>query len=154
VNLWTNYITVILIQITILMLVAHERRAIERITVNRVIKSAVVGIVLGSAFDVLVGQHLGFFSYTFHLTPVFLIVNGVLSYGTWLLTEQLIETDNFISFCAWNLLVAIVYESANFLFPVWSWTLEVGHVYAQIGVIVAIYLIPSILSRPILYRLG
>lgn len=136
---WTNFLVVICMQLLFFLFLAHKKRAFKQITLGLLVKSVVLGAVFGIAFDLLVGKYLGIFSYALHFDTLFLIINGVLSYGLWVLTVQLLQSERFLSFCAWTIAIGLVYEVTNRFYPVWSWTFSGSFLYQESVVILAAY---------------
>jgi hypothetical protein len=136
---WSNFIVVICAQLVIFLFLAYKKKATLKIRPRIVLKSIAVGTVFGIAFDVVVGKYLGIFNYVLHFDPLFLIINGALSYGLWILTIQLLQSERFISFCTWSIGIGLVYEIVNYFYPVWIWTFGGSFLYQESLVIFIAY---------------
>jgi hypothetical protein len=136
---WGNFVVVVCAQFLVFLLLAYKKRAAQKITPRLVVINSAVGLVFGIALDLFAGKYLGNFSYALHFDPVFLIINGLLSYGLWILTLQLLRQNTFLSFYAWTVSVGFVYEVANYFYPVWSWTFGGGFWYQESIVVIVVY---------------
>ena len=138
-NPWIDFFAVIGIQLLFFLFLAYEKKAVKKITLPLIIKSIIVGVIFGIAFDLVAGKYLGIFRYALHFDPLFLVINGGLSYGLWLLTVQLLQSERFLPFCAWTIAIGSVYEVANHFYPVWQWTFGGSFLYQESVVILAAY---------------
>ena len=134
-----SFSVVICTQLLFFLFLAHKKRAFKKITPHLVLKGVTAGVLFGMSFDLLVGKFLGICSYALGFGPLFLIINGALSYGLWLLTLWLLRESNLLSFCAWNIALGLVYEIANYFFPVWSWTFGGSFLYQESIIILVMY---------------
>jgi hypothetical protein len=147
---WSNFFVVICAQLLFFLFLAHRKQAFKVITPSLVIKSVVAGVVFGIAFDLVVGKYLGIFSYFLHFDPVFLVINGALSYGLWILTMQLLKSERLLSFLSWTIVIGFAYEVVNHFYPVWSWTFGGSFLYQESIVILAGYCGLAILTAFVL----
>ena len=89
--------------------------------------SAVLALPFGFVVDIVVGEWMEVFAYTFGMQSVlFYILNAAFSYGVMFATVYLI-----LDFAVWKLAVCawcigVVYEFVNYLLPVWEWRLAEG----------------------------
>ncbi len=138
-ELWLNFFVVILVQF--LLFIVHswyEKRLRE---VPRILGlSIAIGIPFGIIFDLVVGKYLSFYNYELGFGLAFLAVNGALSYGLMQANALLMDTDRFIHFYVWTILVGFVYEVTNHFFRVWTWDfgspvveLFIVHAFGYIG---------------------
>jgi hypothetical protein len=146
-NPWINFLVVICMQFLFFLLLLYKLRAFKKITCGLLIKSVVAGVLLGVTFDLLVGKYLGIFSYILHLGLPFLILNGALSYGLWILTLQLLQSECPLSFCVWTSATGLVYEVVNYFYPVWFWTFNGSFLFQEVIVIFVGYCGGALLLR-------
>jgi hypothetical protein len=128
---WVNFLVVVSVQLLFFLFLAHKKKALKKITPDLLVKSLIAGAVFGIAFDLVVGEYLGIFNYALHFDPLFLIINGALSYGLWILTVQLLQREHLLAFCAWTIAIGFVYEVVNYFYPVWSWTFSGSFLYQE-----------------------
>ncbi|HUJ44102.1 MAG TPA: hypothetical protein VLW52_10885 [Opitutaceae bacterium] len=78
---WLHFAAVVAVQLVLLVVVARIRRGGRSEVVRALAVGLGAGLVLGAAFDLIIGSAQGVFSY--HLPPaaVFIFANGLLSYG-------------------------------------------------------------------------
>jgi hypothetical protein len=138
-NPWINFFVVICVQLLFFLILLYQKRTFKTITPGLILKSVAAGVVFGMAFDLLVGRYLGIFSYALHFQPLFLVINGTLSYGLWFLTLWLLQSERFLSFCGWNIALGLVYEVTNHFYPVWSLTFGGSFLYQASMVILVEY---------------
>jgi hypothetical protein len=119
---WAHFYSVVGVQLIVFLLLAYQKRSVGRISVGMFFKCVVLGALFGIGFDVLFGQQLGIFGYSLGFDPGFLAINGVLSYGLWFATVQLLRSEELLSFYIYSTAVALIYEVTNYFAPVWSWT--------------------------------
>jgi hypothetical protein len=134
---WGNFFVIICVQLVVLLALAYRKSAIKNLTPSLLVRSIVAGALFGIVFDLSVGEYLGIFDYTLHFDPLFLLVNDCLSYSIWLLTVQLLQSERLLSFYAWTTVIGLVYEIANYYYPVWSWTFG-GSFWYQEGIVVLV----------------
>jgi hypothetical protein len=150
---WQNFFVVILIQCV--LFVAHSWYEKRLRQVPRILRlSIAIGIPFGVIFDLIVGRVLSFYDYKLGFGLFFLTVNGALSYGLMQANVLLMERASFIHFYIWTILVGIVYEVTNFLYPVWEWDfssqmieLFVVHIFGYIGLALLMACVWHILTR-------
>lgn len=138
-NPWADFAAVIFVQLLAFLFLAYKKQAFKRVTLSLIAKSAVLGVVFGIVFDLAIGKYLGVFDYALHFGVLFLIINGGLSYGLWILTIQLLQNERFLAFCGWTIAIGLVYEIANYFFTVWIWTFDGSFLYREAVVIFAAY---------------
>lgn len=119
---WTNFLIVIFAQLVLLLLLAHWKQGLKKITLPFVLQSMALGTVAGIVVDLVVGKYIGIFGYALGFTPVFLIFNGAFSYGLWILTIRTLQPECLLPLCAWTIIIGLVYEVVNYFFRVWYWT--------------------------------
>lgn len=144
---WVNFFIVICAQFLVFLFVAHKEKLVTKIRPVHIVQSVLLGIVFGVAFDLLVGRYLGIFTYALQFDPLFLVVNGALSYGIWMLTIYCIQSNRILSFCAWTIGIGLFCELANYFFPVWSWTFGGSFWYQEAVVILVAYCGLGILTK-------
>ena len=98
-------------------------------------RGAIVGLIFGLGFDLYVGHYLHLFTYEFGFILPFLIVNGLLSYGTMFAHIFLLKQHSAVELFIPLIIVGAIYEFANFLFPVWEWTFAINSLQEYIYVI-------------------
>ncbi len=136
---WANFLAVVCVQLLFFLFLAYRKRAFKKVTPGLLVRSVALGVVFGIAFDLLVGKYLGVFDYALHFDPLFLAINGGLSYGLWILTVQLLQAERFLSFFAWTIAIGAAYEIADYFYPVWAWSFGGGFLYQESIVILAAY---------------
>ncbi|MBU6323338.1 hypothetical protein KGQ55_01480 [Patescibacteria group bacterium] len=138
-NPWLDFFAVVSVQFFFFMFLAYRKRAFNEITLGLVGRSVAAGLIFGIAFDLAVGKYLGVFEYALRFEPLFLVLNGALSYGLWMLTIRLLRDESFLSFFAWTIAIGAVYEIADYLYPVWTWTFGGGFLFQESIVLLAAY---------------
>ncbi len=135
---WLNFTTVIVTQLLLFIAIAflqNNRAAVRPI----ILKSLLIGLIFGVAFDIVFGWYLGIFAYTFGFDYLFIIVNGILSYGIMAATVWLCSEYSFFKFYLMSICVGVVYEATNYFFPVWSWHFNENVFTEQFVLIFAAY---------------
>ena len=136
---WTNFLVVISAQLVLLLLLAYSKQGLKKITFTFVLQSLFLGIVAGIIFDLVVGKYIGIFDYALDFTPMFLVLNGALSYGIWILTIHILQSERLLQFFVWTVLIGLIYEVVNYFFRVWYWTFEGSFLYQEAVVIFVAY---------------
>lgn len=136
---WTNFLVVISAQLVLLLLLAYSKQGLKKITFTFVLQSLFLGIVAGIIFDLVVGKYIGIFDYALDFTPMFLVLNGALSYGIWILTIRILQSERLLQFFVWTVLIGLIYEVVNYFFRVWYWTFEGSFLYQEAVVIFVAY---------------
>lgn len=136
---WTNFLVVISAQLVLLLLLAYSKQGLKKITFTFVLQSLFLGIVAGIIFDLVVGKYIGIFDYALDFTPMFLVLNGALSYGIWILTIRMLQSERLLQFFVWTVLIGLIYEVVNYFFRVWYWTFEGSFLYQEAVVIFVAY---------------
>lgn len=116
-----NFAAVILIQLTIFII--HGVFANDKKPVFIYLwKGMLIALPFGLAFDLIVGKQFGMFTYELGFQPWFLLLNAIFSYGFWIANVFLLHDHSIKHMVAWSILIGIVYEVSNYVFPVWEWT--------------------------------
>lgn len=97
------------------------------------------GVLFGTLFDLVVGQYLGIFDYRIGYVWWFLAISGVFSYGVMMAHVFLLQKYRWFTVYVWAVVVGLVYEVANYLFPVWEWTFAASPVMESAVVVVVAY---------------
>lgn len=118
---WLDFFIIIGLQLLLLLFIAFQKRAFREITPYLLAHIALQGIVFGVMFDLLIGKYAGVFDYALGFGPLFLIINGALSYGLWIATIFLLRPERFFRFYLSTISIGGLYEFANYFFPVWTW---------------------------------
>ena len=99
-----------------------------------------VGLVFGIAFDLLVGEYLGVYTYLgIGFTFPFLIINGIFSWGFMIAAAALLYKHSFFGMYAYSIAIAVAYESVNYFYPVWHWTFHESFLLEELVLIFAAY---------------
>ncbi len=113
----------IVITIQFIFFAVHAFIAGERDKLFRYLKHGMVlGLPFGIIIDLIFGHWLGLWDYTLGYTWWFLIINGILSYGFMIANVFLLKHHSIINMYTWSVGLGVVYETANYLLPVWEWT--------------------------------
>jgi hypothetical protein len=116
-----NFAVVILVQFV--FFVAHAYAVGEREAVVQFLKRGLMlGLFFGITFDLIVGHTFGMYDYAAGYTWWFLIINGLFSWGFMVANIFLLQHHSIWHMYRWSVGLAVVYEIANFYFPVWEWT--------------------------------
>lgn len=137
-ELWVNFAVVISVQALVFFALA-ERKCEVAITHTAVLRLLLLGLVFGYPFDLLFGNYLGIYQYHLGFGALFLLVNGILSFGLMFATVFLLSRETFSRFYLWTIAIAMVYETTNYFFPVWQWTFGSGFLYQELIVVGAAY---------------
>lgn len=117
---WLNFSVVILVQFLLFLVSAYFSRRLS--DVPRILGwSALIGIVMGLSFDLVLGKFFGLNSYALGFGPFFLIVNGLLSYGLFAGNILLLQQTRLVPFYISTMGIVAVYEIINYFFRVWTW---------------------------------
>jgi hypothetical protein len=138
-NLWANFVAVVLIQTMFFVYLAKREKNAGEARIGRVLIALVLGVVFGVVIDLFLGAYVGIFGYHLGTTPVFLFLNGAFSYGVMIATVFLLRKKSFIHFYGWTIALGLVYEAANFFFPLWFWTFSKNALYTEVVLIFAAY---------------
>jgi hypothetical protein len=98
-----------------------------------------LGVPFGICFDLLVGDFLGFYTYTEGFNLSFLFLNGLFSYGFMIANVRLLYHHSLLHTYLWSVCLAIVYEVTNYIFPVWNWTFLSNQTLEYVAVIFVLY---------------
>lgn len=147
---WLQFAVVISVQLGIFLVVAYRQGVSGRRLWRILGRSLLIGIPFGIGFDIIVGEYAGLFNYVLGVNPLFLLVNGLLSYGLMIATVSFWGTDSFVKFYGLIIPLATVYEVANFFFPVWFWTLPGDFLTQQVIVVLGGYFCLSFLMKVML----
>lgn len=132
----SDFVVIVAVQAALLWFVAHRLGMTHEVRAPLLKRAALLGLVFGVAFDLLVGRFAGVFGYVLGWNPVFLALNGMLSYGLWIATIALLRNMPLRSFWKWTAALGAAYEAANYVFPVWQWTF--GPVFVEEAVVIAL----------------
>jgi len=135
---WMNFTFVIIVQLLVFIVVAYSKKKHADIA-PILIKSLPIGLVFGVIFDLVFAGYLGIFEYTFGFDWVFIIINGILSYGIMAATVWLFYNCSFFKFYFLSICIGLTYELANYFFPVWSWQFNENVIVQQFILIFAAY---------------
>lgn len=117
---WLNFAVVIFVQLLLFVVHAHYEKRLSHVL--RILGWGVlIGIVFGILFDLVVGKFFGLYTYQLGFGPLFLIVNGALSYGFMQANTLLMQRARLPHFYIWTIIVGAVYEITNYYFRVWTW---------------------------------
>ena len=118
---WLNFATVIIIQLLLFAVLAYFFEKKLSYLPRILGRSALIGLVFGLLFDLVLGKSFGINSYMFGFSAFFLTLNGTLSYGLFAASILLLRHIRLSYFCILIILMMVVYEITNHLFPVWIW---------------------------------
>lgn len=148
---WLNFAIVIFTQLFLFVVCAHYTKKFSDIP--RILGwGALIGIVVGIPFDLLVGKFFGLHSFTLGFGIFFLSINTTLSYGLFVANILLLQHVRFLNFILWNIVVVAVYEIINSFFPVWTWGFALPPIEFAIILLVG-YLVGAILVAIISHTL-
>lgn len=113
----------IIIAVQLLFFIVHAAKVGESKKISKYLLSgAILGLPFGIAFDLIVGQKIGIFTYTIGFPLWFLVINGIFSYGFMVANVFLLHYHSVTHMLLWSIALSIVYEICNYFFPVWEWT--------------------------------
>lgn len=149
-----NFVVVVVVQLACLL--AHAALVGRISSVPKVLaQGLVIGLPFGLVTDFIWGRLVGVFTYQLGFIPWFLVLNGLFSYGVWMANVLLLRKNSFIHVYLVSVMLAVVYEVANYYWPVWEWTFGVP--YVEYGVVIfilytslmwcAVYLLRTIETR-------
>ncbi len=116
-----NFTVVILVQLVVFIL--HACIVGEKQNILLYLKrGCILGLPFGIIFDLIIGKYIGIFDYQMGFETPFLILNGIGSYGLMMANVLLIRKHPALYVYLWTISLGVVYEVANYLFPVWEWT--------------------------------
>jgi hypothetical protein len=117
---WLNFSIVILVQFTLFVLFAIFQKRLSS-TPTILVHGLIIGTVIGFLYDLILGKYFGLFSYSLGFDTYFLIINATLAYGIFVASVLLLQKVNIVYFVFWLSLLIMVYETANYYFPVWTY---------------------------------
>ena len=88
-------------------------------------RGMIVGVPFGMVFDVVVGHSFGMYNNLLGFGSLFLVINGLFSYGFMMANVMLLQHHHLYHMYAWSVGLGAVYEIANYFFPVWEWTFSI-----------------------------
>lgn len=139
-NNWTNFSLIIIAQLLFFIFTyLTHRKTMPKLSYGALLTYGFMGLLFGTIFDLIFGLYLGIYSYYLGFGPLFLFLNGLLSFGLMLATVSLYVKDNFFKFYIQLVCLGIVYESVNYFFPVWSWHFVNNSLLQELIVIFAAY---------------
>lgn len=150
-HLWANFWFVALIQFVVFLFLARKRRLSTRRIFSLLCLCLSGGLIFGFLFDLIVGRYFGVFSYQLPSSALFYLTNDALSYGLAMAAVALFPRD-IRRFWVWSVIVALICELANFLFPVWVWDFLRTQWLAEVVIILFGYSTLFFLMR-LFYRL-
>ena len=136
---WSNFCIVIAAQFLFLLIVAYKKRGLKSVTKRLLLQSMALGVLFGISFDLLVGKYFGVFDYRLGFQPVFLVVNGALSYGLMIATVSLLRAERLARLYGWVVALAVIYELVNHYYSVWRWTFVGNYWLAEAVAVVVLY---------------
>jgi hypothetical protein len=152
---WLHFVVVIIVQFLFFLFVSHNRK--QKIGTTSFVRLLLLGVPFGFIFDVVVGEYFGVYDYYLGFGTMFLIINGLLSFGIMIATIELIKREEPLHFYLWTLALASTYEIANYFFPVWIWrftenatlneSIVISVLYFGLSILAVIYLHISALIR-------
>ncbi|MFA5877555.1 MAG: hypothetical protein WC880_04315 [Candidatus Paceibacterota bacterium] len=117
---WLNFTIVVFMQL--LLFIIHAYYAKKLSDVPRILLwGALIGIVIGMLFDLVLGKFFGLHSYTLGFGLFFLSLNVALSYGLFAANILLMQYVRLPYFFLSIIIVMAVYEITNHFFRVWAW---------------------------------
>lgn len=135
VSAWFSFSIVIGIQLVLFFIHAWYEGRLRDVPYMLALGCA-IGVVFGIPFDLIVGHYFGLYTYVLGFTFPFLFWNGLLSFGFMQANVLLMEKVGLIHFLLWSMLVGVVYEVTNYLFPVWEW--EFGPIWFEYLAVVCV----------------
>jgi hypothetical protein len=121
---WLNFVVVIFIQVLFFIFLAYYQKKFS-VAPHVLWQGAFIGFVFGLVLDHTVGKYLGLSSYVLGFGLFFLCLNALFSYGLFSATILLFQDVRPRLLFAWSSFIMVVYETANYFFPVWVWKLPV-----------------------------
>jgi hypothetical protein len=147
VEAWLNFTVVVFAQFLIFIAYAYYAKKLS--DVPRMFGlGALVAIVVGLPFDLLVGKLFGFHSFALGFGLFFLIVNAVFSYGLFVSNILLMQNVKLRYFFLWVIVLVLVYEITNYFFSVWTWEFTLPH-FAFLVVLIVGYFGGAVLAAGI-----
>ncbi len=117
---WLNFAIVVFVQFLLFIVSAYYAKRLS--DVPRILGwSALIGIVMGLSFDLVLGKFFGLNSYALGFGAPFLIVNGLLSYGLFVGNILLLQKTRLVQFYMYTMGIVVIYEITNHFFRVWTW---------------------------------
>ncbi len=121
-----DFTVVVLVQLA--FFVVHALSVGERKNILRYLgRGMIVGLPFGIVFDLIVGKSFGVFEYRLGFDIWFLALNGLLSYGFMMANVLLLHDHSVRHMYLWSAGLGLVYETANYFFPVWEWTFKTAY---------------------------
>ncbi len=116
-----SFIAVIFVQV--LFFIAHSIFVGEgRTILKHLWQGMLLGLPFGIVFDLIIGDFFGMYEYKLGFDFWFLVINGVFSFGFMMANVRLLYHHTVKHMYTWSVALAIVYETANYFFPVWNWS--------------------------------
>lgn len=134
---WQSFAVIIIAQIFFLFVILKMSR--DKEIVSKIIPSALIGLVFGVCFDLIFGYYLNIFNYNIGFNILFLVLNGIFSYGVMVITVWLCLGNSFWKFYFQMMTLGIFYEVGNYVFPVWSWHFTDNFIINEIILILCAY---------------
>ena len=150
---WIAFFVLILLQLVLLYCFVLWHRTPQRVAMHIIFKGMLLGLFFGPAFDIAFAVYVGMFHYYIPIDIVFLICNGVLSYGLMIANVMLViharKDEVFHPKHAWGwywvfILMGIVYEVINFFAPVWYWTLYGSPSFWMTEFLITVFAYPAL----------
>ncbi len=117
---WLNFIIIIFTQLLLFVICAYYEKKLSDMPRSLGL-GALIAIVVGVPFDLIVGILFGLHSFALGFGMFFLIINAILSYGLFASNILLLQHVKLSDFIIWNIAILVVYEITNNFFHVWTW---------------------------------
>ncbi len=117
---WLNFGIIIFVQFLFFITQAFYMKKLSEV-LGILRQGALVGIIMGILFDLILGKFFGLHSYTLGFGVFFLIINSILSYGLFASSVLLMRHFRLqhLLFCI--IILVAFYEITNHFFRVWTW---------------------------------
>jgi LytS/YehU family sensor histidine kinase len=149
-----NYITfylLIFVQFFLFVLYGLYTKKRFKELLNILIIGCCVGIFFGPIFDYSIGFYAGVYDYSLGFDIVFLLQNGLLSFGIMIAHVGLLDKLDLKTFYITVVILGLLYEITNFLLPIWTWTFDGITAYQYALVIIFAYFGLSLLMAGVLH---
>ena len=117
---WLNFAIVIFVQFIVFIAYAYYAKKLSK--VPRILAfGALVGIVFGIPFDLIVGKYFGLYSYVLGFDTLFLVFNWIFLNGLFVANTLLMQRLRIPYFFLGTIALMAIHEIPNYFFRVWTW---------------------------------
>ena len=122
VDLWIGFFLSVLVQLLIYTVLVYYCSSFL-VEIRRLPYYLATGLVCGIFFDYVLGDALGFWSYSLGFGVTFIVLNGFLLWGLFIAEVANLKRLSFLQFGLTCVCIGVISELANVYLRAWEWTI-------------------------------